>query len=81
MAALATLEFTWVFNDFLWALVLLRDVSKHPVTAGLAALRGQYTTDWPIIVAGAMLATIPTVFIFIFLQRYFIQGLTLGSGK
>jgi multiple sugar transport system permease protein len=81
MAALATLEFTWVFNDFLWALVLLRDVSKHPVTAGLAALKGQYTTDWPIIVAGAMLATIPTIFIFIFLQRYFIQGLTLGSGK
>jgi multiple sugar transport system permease protein len=81
MAALATLEFTWVFNDYLWAIVLLSDSSKHPVTAGLASLQGQYTTDWPIVVAGALLATVPTVFIFVFLQRYFIQGLTLGSGK
>ena len=38
-------------------------------------------TDWPVITAGALLATIPTLLVFVFLQRYFIQGLTLGSGK
>ncbi|MCZ2096274.1 MAG: carbohydrate ABC transporter permease [Bacteroidetes bacterium] len=81
LAALATLEFTWVFNDFLWALILLQSDSLRPVTAGLATLQGQYVTDWPLITAGALLATLPTVFVFIFLQRYFIQGLTLGSGK
>jgi multiple sugar transport system permease protein len=81
LAALATLEFTWVFNDFLWALILLQSDSLRPVTAGLATLRGQYVTDWPLITAGALLATLPTVIVFVFLQRYFIQGLTLGSGK
>jgi multiple sugar transport system permease protein len=81
LAALATLEFTWVFNDYLWAIILLRSDALRPVTAGLATLRGQYNTDWPVITAGALLATVPTLLVFIFLQRYFIQGLTLGSGK
>lgn len=81
LAALATLEFTWVFNDYLWALILVQSEALLPVTAGLATLRGQYVTDWPLITAGALVATLPTIFIFVFLQRYFIQGLTLGSGK
>ncbi len=81
LAALATLEFTWVFNDYLWALILVKSQALLPVTAGLATLRGQYVTDWPLITAGALIATLPTIFIFVFLQRYFIQGLTLGSGK
>jgi len=81
LAALATLEFTWVFNDYLWAIVLISDGKMKPATAGLAALKGQFNTDWPVLVAGALLSTLPTVFVFTFLQRYFIQGLTLGSGK
>lgn len=81
LAALATLEFTWVFNDYLWAIILLRSDTLRPVTAGLATLRGQFNTDWPVITAGALLATVPTLIVFIFLQRYFIQGLTLGSSK
>ncbi len=52
MAALATLEFTWIFNDFLWALILIQDDKLKPVTTGLAALRGQYVMDWTVIVAG-----------------------------
>ncbi len=81
LAALATLEFTWVFNDYLWAIILISDDSLRPVTAGLSQLRGQYTTNWPVITAGALLATTPTIIVFAFLQRYFIQGLTLGSSK
>jgi len=81
IAALATLEFTWIFNDYLWAIVLLRSDALKPVTAGLAALQGQYVMDWTVITAGALLATIPTVIVFIFLQRYFIEGLTLGATK
>ncbi|MCZ7544362.1 MAG: carbohydrate ABC transporter permease [Anaerolineae bacterium] len=81
LAALATLEFTWVFNDYLWAIILIKSDSLRPVTAGLATLQGQYITDWPVIVAGALIATLPTVIVFFALQRYFIQGLTLGSGK
>ncbi len=81
IAAVATLEFTWIFNDYLWAIVLLRSDNLKPVTAGLAALQGQYVMDWTVITAGALLATVPTVLVFIFLQRYFIEGLTLGATK
>ena len=74
-------EFTWIFNDYLWAIILLSSDSLKPITAGLASLQGQYVTDWPVIVAGALIGTIPTLLVFLFLQRYFIEGLTLGSTK
>ncbi len=80
-AALATLEFTWIFNDFLWPLVLLQDDGLKPITAGLATLMGQYNTDWNVVIAGSIIASIPTLLVFTVLQRYFIQGLTLGSTK
>lgn len=81
MAALATLEFTWIFNDFLWALILVQNDALKPVTTGLAALRGQYVMDWTVIISGSLIATMPTVLLFLFLQRYFIAGLTLGATK
>ncbi|MDM8519022.1 carbohydrate ABC transporter permease [Anaerolineales bacterium HSG6] len=81
IAAVATLEFTWIFNDYLWALMLIQDDSLKPVTAGLSTLQGQFITNWPMIVAGALLAALPTLIVFFALQRYFIGGLTLGSGK
>ncbi|GAK58767.1 monosaccharide-transporting ATPase [Candidatus Vecturithrix granuli] len=81
IAAVGTLEFTWIFNDYLWALVLLKDNNLKPVTTGLSTLQGQYISSWNVLVAGSLLATIPTVVVFIFLQRYFIEGLTMGSGK
>lgn len=81
IAAVSTLEFTWIFNDYLWAIILLQDDSLKPVTAGLSTLQGQFITDWPVIVAGSLIATVPTLIVFLALQRYFIGGLTLGSGK
>ena len=81
MAAIATLEFTWIFNDYLWAIILVRSEKRMPVTAGLASLQGQYIMDWTVIVSGALLASVPTIIVFFFLQRYFIEGLTLGSSK
>ncbi len=81
IAAVSTLEFTWIFNDYLWAIMLIQDDSLKPVTAGLSTLQGQFITNWPLIVAGSLIATIPTLIMFLALQRYFIGGLTLGSGK
>ena len=81
IAAIATLEFTWIFNDYLWAIVLTSNDALKPVTAGLATLQGQFITDWPVIVAGALIGTLPTLLVFLFLQRFFIEGLTLGSSK
>ncbi|MFM9106123.1 MAG: carbohydrate ABC transporter permease [Chloroflexota bacterium] len=81
LAALATLEFTWIFNDYLWALILVQQDRLKPVTTGLASLMGEYQRSWNVLFAGTLIAVIPTVLLFIFLQRYFIQGLTMGSGK
>lgn len=81
IAAVATLEFTWIFNDYLWSLILLSDDRFKPITAGLSTLQGQFVTNWPLIVAGALLGAVPTVIVFFALQRYFIGGLTLGAVK
>lgn len=81
IAAIATLEFTWIFNDYLWPLILIQDDALKPVTSGLTSLQGQFVTDWPLIVSGALLATVPTLIVFFALQRYFIDGLTLGAVK
>lgn len=81
LAALATLEFTWIFNDYIWAIVLLQSDKLKPITTGLANLKGQYVSDWPLMVAGSLIATLPTLIVFFGLQRYFIQGLTVGATK
>jgi multiple sugar transport system permease protein len=81
VAALAILEFTWIYNDFLWAFVLISSGDKKPITSALANLRGVFFTDNNLIAAGAMLAAIPTLAVYFALQRQFIGGLTLGSTK
>lgn len=81
IAAISVLEFTWIFNDYIWALILLQDNALQPVTTGLTSLQGQFVTNWPLIVAGALLAALPTLVVFFALQRYFIGGLTLGATK
>jgi multiple sugar transport system permease protein len=81
MAALATLEFTWIYNDFFWALLLMESGSKRPITSALNNLQGSFFTNYNLLAAGALLAAIPTVIVFIALQRQFVRGLTLGSTK
>jgi len=81
MAALFILEFTWIWNDYLWSLILLQSDAKKTVTIGLTALQGQWISSWNIIAAGALLAAVVPVTVFLIFQRYFIEGLTLGSVK
>jgi multiple sugar transport system permease protein len=80
-AALATLEFTWIYNDFLWAIVLMQTGSKRPITSALNSLQGIYFTNTNLIAAAALLVAVPTLFVFAALQRQFIKGLTLGANK
>jgi multiple sugar transport system permease protein len=81
LAALATLEFTWIYNDFFWALVLLPSGDKRPMTSALNNLEGIYFTNENLIAAGSVLAALPTVIVYIVLQRHFVAGLTLGASK
>ncbi|MFG1883975.1 carbohydrate ABC transporter permease [Micromonospora sp. NPDC049102] len=81
LAALATLEVTWIYNEFFWATVLMRTGDKFPVTSSLNNLRGQFFTDNNLVSAGSVLVAIPTLVIFFMLQRHFVRGLTLGASK
>ncbi len=81
LAALAVLIFTFVWNDYFWALVLVQSDAVKPVTAGISALRGQWLASWQLISAGAVVAALPPVALFFLLQRHFIAGLTLGATK
>src|SRR6266536_1190519 len=81
LAALATLEFIFIYNDFFWALVLMSTGDKRPITSALANLQGIYFTDDNLIAAGALLAALPTLIVYLTLQRQFVRGLTLGATK
>ena len=81
LAALAVLIFTFIWNDYFWALVLVQSDSVRPVTIGLAALRGQWVASWHLISAGSLVAALPPVIMFFAMQKHFIQGLTLGATK
>jgi multiple sugar transport system permease protein len=81
LAALATLLFTWIYNDFFWALVLMRTGEKRPIVSALSNLKGLFFVDNNLIAAGALLAALPTLIIYFLLQRHFVRGLTLGATK
>ena len=81
LAALATLLTTWIYNDFFWAITLMSSGDKRPVTSALANLQGQFVSNQNLIAAAAMIAAIPTLVVYLCLQRQFIAGLSLGSSK
>ncbi|WP_432197340.1 carbohydrate ABC transporter permease [Streptomyces sp. bgisy027] len=81
LAALSALSFTWIFNDLLWAITVLRSDTKMPITAALIGLQGQYVSMWNVIAAGSVIAAAPTVAVFLRFQRHFVAGLNLGAVK
>ena len=81
LAALVTLEVTWIYNEFFWATVLLTQGSKFPVTSSLNNLRGEFFIDNNLVAAGSVIVAIPTLVIFFALQKQFVSGLTLGATK
>ncbi|MHA6765108.1 carbohydrate ABC transporter permease [Streptacidiphilus sp. PAMC 29251] len=81
LAALATLLTTWIYNDFFWAITLMSSGDKRPVTSALANLQGQFVSNQNLIAAGALIAAVPTLVVYVLLQKQFIAGLSLGSSK
>lgn len=81
LAALATLLVTWIYNDFFWALALMVSGDKLPVTTALQNLQGSFFTDTNLLAAGSVLVALPTVLVFVALQRHFVSGLTMGANK
>ena len=81
LAVLATLQFTWIWNDFVWPLIFTQSDRWKTIMVGLVALKGQYSVAYGVQGAMALIASVPTLVIFIFFQRYFIRGLTMGAVK
>jgi glucose/mannose transport system permease protein len=74
-------QFTSVWNDFLFAVTLTQRPSIQPITVALQNLAGTQVIEWNVQMAGALIAALPTLFVYIFLGKYFIQGLLSGSVK
>ncbi len=81
LSALVVLEFTWIWNDLLWGLVLTQGAGKKPVTVGILSFEGEYEIAWNMVASGAVVAAIPTLAVFLAFQKHFIRGMTMGSVK
>jgi ABC-type glycerol-3-phosphate transport system permease component len=78
---LILIQFTWVWNDLLFGLVLSKSDDVRPVMVALVGMQGIYgATDGPSVIAATLIGSAPTLILFLLLQRYFVRGLTLGVG-
>jgi multiple sugar transport system permease protein len=81
LATLSVLGFMGAWNNFLWPLFVTRDAEIMTLPVALATLQGRWTTQWNLVMAGAVLAVLPILILFLFAQRYFVQGMTLSGLK
>jgi len=81
LATLAIFTFLGTWNDFLWPLVVLSDDAKYTLPVALAGLVGEHVQDTELMMAGSVLTVLPVLVLFVFLQRYYIEGIMAGSLK
>ena len=81
LATLSIFTFMGVFNDFMWALIVTSSDEMRTVQLGLAIFRDRYLTEWDLMMAGSVTATLPILIVFFFAQKYFIKGITLSGLK
>lgn len=81
LATLGVFTFMASWNSFIWPLIVVNSIEMQTLPLGLASFQGLYTTDWTLLMAGTVIALIPILIIFIFAQRFFIEGITLSGVK
>jgi multiple sugar transport system permease protein len=81
LSALVIFTFLWSWNDFLWPLVATKSNDMQVLSVGLLTLQGQYTTNWPYLMAGAVIASLPMLVLYIALQKQFVQGIAMAGLK
>lgn len=81
IAALSVLIFTFIWNDYFWAVVLTQGPESQPVTAGITSFNAEYRAAYHLMSAGSLVAALPPVAMFFAMQKHFIAGLTLGAVK
>lgn len=81
VAALTVFTAVFAYGDLMWPLVVNSDLKMMTLSSGLATLRGQFTTNFPVLMAGSLLAMLPMVILYLFFQRQFIEGVAMTGGK
>jgi multiple sugar transport system permease protein len=81
LTLLTVFTFMFQWTNFIWPLVITTSDSMRTTPVGLATLRGQYLTNWGAVFGGALISIVPITIVFVFAQRYFIEGLTVGAIK
>lgn len=81
LVTLAIFQFMSIWNDFMWPLIVLTDESKYTLPVAIANLVGEHVADVELMMAGSVLTVLPVLILFLVLQRYYIQGLMVGSVK
>ena len=81
MAALAVFTAVFAYGDLMWPLIVNTDLNMMTLSSGLATLRGQFSTDFPTLMAGSLLAMIPMVILYLIFQKQFIEGVAMTGGK
>ncbi|MGI5929811.1 carbohydrate ABC transporter permease [Pseudoflavonifractor sp.] len=81
VAALSVFTAVFAYSDLMWPLVVNSDLKMMTLSSGLATLRGQFSTNFPVLMAGSLLAMLPMVVLYLFFQRQFIEGVAMTGGK
>ncbi len=81
LAAFAVITVQAAWNDFLWPLITAPEPGTRVVTIGISLLQGERSTPWNLIMMGSLLATLPMLLMFVLLQRYFIEGISMSGLK
>jgi multiple sugar transport system permease protein len=81
LATLAIFSFMQSWNNFLWPLIVVSNPDMMTLPLGLSLLQGRWETDWNLLMAGVVISVIPVLAVYLFAQRYFIQGITLSGMK
>ncbi|MFP7285895.1 carbohydrate ABC transporter permease [Shouchella clausii] len=79
LVALAIFTVLAAWNDFLWPLVMTNSADMRVLSVGIANFEGQYSTEYPLLMAAALMSTVPMLLMFLFLQKHLIAGIALGG--
>ncbi len=81
VAALTIFTAVFAYSDLMWPLVVNSDLNMMTLSSGLATLRGQFSTNFPVLMAGSLLAMLPMVVLYLIFQKQFIEGIATTGGK
>ena len=81
VAALTVFTAVFAYGDLMWPLVVNSDLKMMTLSSGLSTLKGQFTTNFPVLMAGSLLAMLPILILYVLLQRYIVEGVTSGAVK